>query len=146
MKSFGLFVFTAFFLFACSEKRVKNNNLKIACMYFHGTDSSGFQKLKSQIEKFYRCKVELYPSMDLPHSSFVKTKNKYRADSLLKQLASKDLESNEILVGLTREDICIRKNGNPDWGVFGYGQCPGVASVVSYHRLKKDHPSATVLS
>jgi archaemetzincin len=40
------------------------------------------------------------------------------------------------VLGLTTSDISVTKDEHPDWGVFGYGEMPGDAAVVSSYRLK----------
>lgn len=94
--------------------------------------------------KNYFHPILLAPSMALPSSAFVKARNRYRADSLLRML--RDLRKKDtISIGLTSSDISTTKNGIADWGVMGLGYRPGRACVISTFRLKKENQKEQLL-
>lgn len=92
---------------------------------------STFQALK----KFYPS-IEILAPETLPQMAFVKTRNRYRADSLLSFLAQRN-PSNGFTLGLTTVDISATKGKHNDWGVMGLGQCPGTVCIASSFRLTK---------
>ena len=57
------------------------------------------------------------------------------ADKILKHLKVIKPDSADYIIAFTSADISITKNSNKDWGIFGLGYEPGVASVVSLFRL-----------
>lgn len=72
---------------------------------------------------------------------------RYRADSLLIDLAQHKPDSLDYIIGLTQVDISTTKRDAQgqiltpiekytDWGIFGLGYRPGPSCVVSTYRLK----------
>ena len=88
------------------------------------------------------------PQTQMPSMAFVHIKTpRYRADKLLRYLKKNKPDSVQYIMGITSLDISTTKKDNlgntlkpeskyEDWGVFGLGYKPGVASVVSIYRLK----------
>lgn len=81
--------------------------------------------------------LEIKNSIPLPQQAFYKSRNRYRADSIIQYLAS-ITSGNDITLGLTIQDISTTKGNVKDWGVMGLGCCPGKACVASSFRLGKD--------
>lgn len=79
-------------------------------------------------------KVVLRGNIPFPESSFYKPRNRYRADSIIKNLKNK-IGQDSVIVGLSHNDISTTKNKIQDWGVMGLGYKPGKACVVSNFRL-----------
>lgn len=79
------------------------------------------------------------PSMSLPDSTYVKSANRYKATAILRY-EQKFLRGNEVIIGLTHEDICMDIHGKKNYGIIGCSFRPGQVCVVSDRRLgnKKD--------
>ncbi len=75
----------------------------------------------------------------LPKAAWYAPRRRYRADKLLDFLPTlipDEPESTRIL-GLTQKDISTTKGKFEDWGIFGLGNMPGQAAVISSFRLKR---------
>lgn len=75
----------------------------------------------------------------LPKSAWYAPRKRFRADIILDHLPTlipDEPESTRILA-LTQKDISTTKGKFKDWGVFGLGNMPGQAAVVSNFRLKR---------
>lgn len=75
----------------------------------------------------------------LPKSAWYAPRKRFRADIILDHLPTlipDEPESTRILA-LTQKDISTTKGKFKDWGVFGLGNRPGQAAVVSNFRLKR---------
>lgn len=77
--------------------------------------------------------VVLRERISFPENSYYKLRNRYRADSIIKNLKNK-IGKDSVIVGLSHADISTTKNGIKDWGVMGLGYKPGKACVVSDFR------------
>ena len=119
-----------------SEKPSTTSNLQM--VYFDDFDTSVIYKLTIDIEKFYKIKTVQLSKSSLPISSYYKPRNRYRADSLIRFLNSKKKNRENIVLGLCSKDISVSINKANDWGVFGFGYCPGNACVASTFRLKEN--------
>lgn len=95
-------------------------------------------KLSQNLTTFYGCKVIILPGKPLPNNAFYGKRQRYRADSLLILLEQIKPDTIHYIIGLTDKDISATTNGYKDWGVFGYGQCPGVSNIISTFRLRKN--------
>ncbi len=75
----------------------------------------------------------------LPDAAWYAPRKRYRADVILDYLPTlipDEPESTRILA-LTQKDISTTKGEFADWGVFGLGNMPGQAAVVSSFRLRR---------
>ena len=81
--------------------------------------------------------VEVQPAIPLPSRAYYKPRGRYRADSLIKIMASNTADGN-VTIGITIEDISCTNGQYPDWGVFGLSYCPGKACVASSFRSKSN--------
>jgi len=100
---------------------------------FNDLPNQYIEFVSTELRKVYPG-VEINSGMALPPASLNTAKTRYRADSLIKMLASHTKESH-VTIGLTTKDISTTKNKIKDWGVMGLGYCPGRACVVSSFRL-----------
>ncbi|UAY51775.1 archaemetzincin [Ferruginibacter albus] len=124
-------------LFGCNEKKANIPTVKettIVLLPYEGFDTSLIPFIQRQIDSFYHCKVICLTSAQLPSFAYYKPRNRYKADSLLK-FENRFLKDNEIIVGLTGKDISTKKDSIGDWGILGYGACPGSVCIVSTYRL-----------
>lgn len=128
-----------FFLSCHSDtvRQVQKSDI-IAIAPLNNPTTASLTELKNNIEKFYGCKVILLPHQNIPSSAFYTKRQRYRADSLLIFLEQIKPDSVNFILGLTDYDISATVSNYKDWGVFGYGQCPGVSTVISTFRLKKN--------
>ena len=92
-------------------------------------------RLAKEVSKTFG-KVYVGENRKLPKSFYVKERNRYRADSIIKVLRNAHGQDT-ITIGLISSDISTTAKGVKDWGVFGLGYHPGSACVVSTYRLKK---------
>jgi archaemetzincin len=108
---------------------------KVICIQafadFKATDAN---YVFNYLNKHYQ-NVVLCNPISLPKHAYVKQRNRYRADTLIKYL-QEFRSGDSISVGLTNYDISTTKNGYSDWGVMGLGYRPGRACVISTFRLK----------
>ncbi len=65
------------------------------------------------------------------------------AHKLLQFLSTKT-PGNSVILGVTEMDICMNKNGNPNFGIFGLGQRPGNSCVISTFRLTGNNTSEKI--
>ena len=92
----------------------------------------------------YQNLIKIYPNVKilkavpLPKSAFYAARNRYRADSLIDQLALKT-PAGHVTMALTTKDISTTNGKYPDWGIFGLGFCPGKACVASMFRIKGEN-------
>jgi len=91
------------------------------------------KKVLSEI-KIINPNVILRQNIPFPENSYYKPRNRYRADSIIKNLKN-EIGEDSVIVGLSNLDISTTKNGIKDWGVMGLGYKPGKACVVSDFRV-----------
>jgi archaemetzincin len=84
----------------------------------------------------------------MPKAAWYPTRKRWRADTLLEFLPGlagpSPLGAGERVLGLASDDISVTKGPYPDWGVFGFGDMPGDAAVVSIYRLRHGADAATL--
>jgi archaemetzincin len=87
--------------------------------------------------------IKIYPNskllnpIPLPGSAWYPARNRYRADTLLRQLSAKT-PLGHVTLALTTKDISCTNGKFADWGIMGLSYCPGKACVASIHRLKNN--------
>lgn len=112
--------------------------------------STSLDSIAAGIERYYGFETQVLDPIAIPKAFFVNVKSpRYRADSLLNYLQSLKPENADFILGFTASDISTTKrdaSGNvlqpasryEDWGVFGYGQRPGCACVLSSFRVPSE--------
>jgi len=105
----------------------------IAIQPYSDIDSSLTKKLYRQI-KTLQPETVLLPPINLPLKAYMASRNRYRADSLIRYL-SQQTRADTVVIGLTGKDISTIKGKIRDWGVMGLGYCPGHACIISSYRL-----------
>ncbi len=123
---------------SCSNKKKISPNTNLEIVLFEDFDSSILKSLKLDIQKFYGIKTVSSESKQMPISSYYKPRNRFRADSLIRYLNSCKKHSENLVLGLCAKDISVSIHNANDWGVFGFGYCPGNSCIASSFRLKKD--------
>lgn len=122
-------------LLGCSNN--KWNNVTIAILPM-GLDSNRYYLLndvKESIEENPEFHVIILSETELPQSAWYEPRKRYRADKIIKHLKTIKPDSIGYIVAFTSSDISTTKDGKKDWGIFGLGYQPGVASVISTFRL-----------
>ena len=124
------------FIMSCQENTSTGSDegfTTIDIQPFIGISKDRVIYVVDQLSKIYP-HVELKQPIQLPRLAYYPGRNRYRADSVLRFLASKTTPGH-ITIGLTDKDISTTKGSVLDWGVMGLGYCPGKACVVSMFRL-----------
>jgi len=132
---YGVFIFL-FSLLSCVNKNSENTikvQKVIVIQPLGDFQQRQCQKVFAEI-KAINPKVVLMQNIEFPEKSFYKPRNRYRADSIIKNLKNK-IGKDSVIVGLSHFDISTTKNGIKDWGIMGLGYRPGKACVVSDFRL-----------
>ncbi len=113
-----------------------NRNITIAIQPFEKQDSAIINCIKTNLEKQFKAKCKVLPSIQLPASAYYKPRNRYRADSIIAFLKRSQASEVDFSIGITSKDISTTKGQYVDWGIFGLGYRPGPSCVVSTYRLK----------
>ena len=104
--------------------------------------------IRKEVGAFFHKPVIMLPPIGMPPGALDTSKGeRYSADSILHHLASGAGDHLPLIVALTQQDIytTVRDNNGAIkspaykyavWGIFGLGDCPGAASIVSDHRLR----------
>jgi archaemetzincin len=99
--------------------------------------------LKAEVERALKeelqVEVEHLEAIALPKAAWYAPRKRYRADVLLDVLDELHggAPATTRVLGLTAVDISTTKEPFADWGIFGLGNMPGQAAVVSSYRLKR---------
>ena len=87
--------------------------------------------------------TKIYPNtrlltpVPLPRSAYYTPRNRYRGDSLIRQISA-NTPANHASLALTTKDISTTTGKFADWGIMGLSYCPGKACVASIFRLKNN--------
>jgi archaemetzincin len=108
----------------------------IAFLLYDDFDTVLLHTAVNEATVFYNCSATVLPSQSLPAFAFYTSRQRYKADSLLKFQTSLLPPGCETVIGLTKKDISTSLPGKPDWGIFGLGYQPGNACVISVYRLE----------
>ncbi|MFY8003929.1 MAG: matrixin family metalloprotease [Chitinophagaceae bacterium] len=124
--------------FSCNPKEVNKEPiipLTITVQPFGNLDNNVTNYVYYHIKQVYP-NVKLNKNIPLPHQAFFKPRNRYKADSLL-QFLSENVTNSEVIIGLTNNDISIKKDKIDDYGIMGLAKKPGNVCVASSFRLKQ---------
>lgn len=83
--------------------------------------------------------VRTHAREPLPEAAWYAPRKRYRADRILEHLEAMfvDAPATTHVLALVTVDISTTKPPHEDWGIFGLGQMPGRAAVVSTFRLRR---------
>lgn len=127
-------LFLCFLIIVSCEKTKTEQPQKIIVLQplgnFHSVSAN---EVLEKIKKI-NPNVVLRESTDFPVGSYYQPRNRFRADSIIKNLKN-HIGKDSVIVGLSHKDISVTKDGHDDWGVMGLGYHPGRACVVSDFRL-----------
>jgi archaemetzincin len=99
--------------------------------------------VQKKLKKFYNCKVNILPRIDIPVDCKVKGTQKYSSVKIVKFLNSKFKNVKGKVVGLTQIDICVDRELNgktlKHWGVLVLSLLGTKSCVVSNKRMKTNY-------
>lgn len=99
--------------------------------------------VESKLKKFYNCKVNILPKMDIPVSCKIKGLQKYSSVKIIELLNSKFKNVDGKVVALTQLDICTDRKLNgktfKNWGVIGLSLLGTKSCIVSNKRMKTNY-------
>jgi archaemetzincin len=99
--------------------------------------------VQKKLKKFYNCKVNILPKMDIPVSCKVSGLRKYSSVKIVKLLNSKFKNVEGKVVALTEVDICTDRKLNgktfKNWGVIGLSLLGTKSCVVSNKRMETNY-------
>ena len=129
-------------LFACDSKKMKPvvlpkasiTTIKIRIIPL-GQQASCFNQHTFSLIKQYVPNVVLERAEAMPRLAYYRPRDRYRADSIIHWLNGR-AGNDELIIGVTAQDISATKGSNEDWEVMGLGYCPGKACVVSSLRVR----------
>ncbi len=135
----------AFSTIACTQKTTTK---RIGVVVLNNFEDENLKYIISKIESYYKCKCIILDNIQLPEKCITTIKTKrYRADSIIRYLASIKPDSVDYILGLTDENISHTKRDIDgkikypefyfcDISIFGLGFCPGNSCVVSSFNFK----------
>ena len=107
---------------------------KVALVPLGEVDSSYLFLVENTLEKYYRVKVEVMPTTPLPDYAYYPPRKRYRADKILSEYSLQYFWTHHKVMAITEKDISVTKGGFTDYGILGYPQIRGRASVISTFR------------
>ncbi|MEN2400164.1 Zn-dependent protease [Flavobacterium sp. MC2016-06] len=122
-----------FILISCKKTETEKHPKIIVLQPLGNFQSNAANEVLEKIKEI-NPNVVLRKAIDFPLGSYYKSRNRFRADSIIKNLKSK-IGVDSVIVGLSNKDISTTKGKIRDWGVMGLGYHPGRACVVSDFRL-----------
>lgn len=133
------FLILLFSLISCTKKNKKDSIEKIPGQKVIVIQPLGNFKLEQSNKILSEIRtinpnVVLRATIPFPENSYYRPRNRYRADSIIKNLKN-HIGKDSVIVGLSHADISTTKNGIKDWGVMGLGYRPGKSCVVSDFRV-----------
>lgn len=102
------------------------------------------RNIERSLKQYFRGQVVINVAIPLPTKAASSIVRKYHAPKLLQYLSTKTT-GKSIILGVTEMDICMNKNGNPNFGIFGLGQRPGNSCVISTFRLTRNNTSEKII-
>lgn len=130
-----------FLICSCHDKKdnLRENNKEVVILIqpFKDMNSTTIKFVANKIKNIYP-HVKILEPIDLPKEAYYIERNRYRADSIIKNL-SQNTEKGFVKIGLTTKDISTAKGSVKDFGVMGLGYRPGKSCIASSFRLKKSN-------
>ena len=114
---------------------VRQDTILLVLMNFNETNLT--EEIKNKVTSFYHIPVK-FTTIALPGYAYLKERNRYSADSILRYLEKLNIQQYKFIVGLTSKDISTRMGTNPSWGIFGLGTLSAKGCVISSFRLKRN--------
>ena len=92
--------------------------------------------VKKALDEFYSFELKELERIPMPKEAYYPPRKRYRAGKLLNFLGERAPEDAFRILGLTGMDISCTKGKIYDWGILGYAQIDGPASVISIFRCR----------
>jgi archaemetzincin len=148
MRLLLLRIFTISLLYSCNginndgsktesvnNKRKNKEKLSLIIQPFDGMPISTTNLVAEQLKEIYSGDIIINNSIPLPKKALNYNKTRYRADSLIRYLATL-VKDAQLIIGLTNKDISTTKGKDTDYGIMGLGYSPGKSCIASTFRLK----------
>lgn len=87
--------------------------------------------------------IKILPNKPLPKEAYYKTRNRYLANIILKDLPK--VSSPIYIIGLTHKDISYKIHGSKNYGIMGLTPLGRQKSIVSDYRVKNDDFIAVIV-
>ncbi|MBC8063863.1 MAG: matrixin family metalloprotease [Chlorobia bacterium] len=116
-----------------------DETMQVAIQPLGAVPAKSIAAVKQGLVRTYGIEVSILKPVALPKEAFHAPRNRYRAEKLLTFLGETPGSYAKVL-GITARDISTTKDGHKDWGLFGLGQMPGNACVLSSFRLGRKGP------
>ena len=113
----------------------KEENKSIYIQPFEGFPQSNTNIIEKKLKQIYSGSIIVNNAIPLPKNAKKQNRNRYCADTLIRYLGTL-IKKDDLIIGLTKNDISTTKDKNSDWGIFGLGYKPGKSCVVSTFKLK----------
>lgn len=113
---------------------------KPICLMAMGPMEDGYiGPCRRALEALYGAPTKLLDAKPLPKEAYYSKRDRYRAEKILLALNRDYFPGSgcRLIVAMTSVDISTTKGEIHDWGIFGLGEVPGTACVVSIYRLVK---------
>lgn len=112
-----------------------NDTILILALNFN--ESKLLNQIKNKVQEFYKTPT-IIKSSNLPANAYYKTRNRYKADSIINFLEKYNNKRYRFIAGLTSKDISTTLGKHSDWGIFGLGSLNNKGCITSSFRLKKN--------
>jgi archaemetzincin len=141
IKRFFAFLCFVFLLVSCQQDKKlgvqkPKEQIVLQIQPFEDVSDSDVKIISEKIKAVYPY-VEILEKISIPKTSYVKERNRFRADTIIKVLAN-STKNGFVKVGLTNKDISVTKGHVKDFGVMGLGYRPGKSCVASSFRINKN--------
>lgn len=133
---YRLFLLCFLIIFSCKKAENPTEHSKTIVLQPLGNFQSNSANEVLEKIKEINPNVVLRKAIDFPSGSYYRPRNRFRADSIIKNLKTK-IGQDSVIVGLSNKDISTTKGNIRDWGIMGLGYHPGKACVVSDFRLSE---------
>jgi archaemetzincin len=102
-------------------------------------DDDLLDAVETGVAQQLQVEVRRLESRPLPKHAWYPPRRRWRADEIIDWLPGEvpDAPEGARVLALTSKDISTTKDQFKDWGVFGLGDMPGPAAVVSSFRLRR---------
>ena len=140
---YKIFVLLLTLIISTSYIELKSHSKEISIVVIGEFPKKDVEFVQNKLKKFYNCKVNILPKMDIPVSCKVKGLQKYSSVKIVKLLNLKFSNVEGKVVALTQVDICTDRQLNgkifKNWGVIGLSLLGTKSCVVSNKRMKTNY-------
>jgi archaemetzincin len=130
-------------LVTTSYTKLKPQSKEISIVVIGNFPEKDVRFVRDKLTKFYNCKVNILPRIDIPVKCKIKGLSKYSSVKIVKLLNTKFNNTNGKVVALTQLDICTNRQLNgktfKNWGVIGLSLLGTKSCVVSNRRMKSNY-------